>query len=178
MLSLSVHNKRGVSILLSLFKKILADDLLIELSENLVSIKSLSSKTSFELEPYIALEKSTKGDIIKAIGSEAKHLSSSKIKVLNPFKHSRSFVGNFVAAEKILRHGVLSMSDSKIKFSPRVVIHQLEKTEGGLTDIEEKVLRELALGAGASEVVLYIGQKININIDSFETIKMSALNVG
>jgi rod shape-determining protein MreB and related proteins len=50
-------------------------------------------------------------------------------------------------------------------------MHQLEKTEGGLTSIEERVLRELAVGAGAREVVIYLGSKINTNGDSFESVK-------
>lgn len=50
-------------------------------------------------------------------------------------------------------------------------MHQLEKTEGGLTSIEDRILRELALGAGAREVVIYLGDKINPKVDSFDAIK-------
>lgn len=34
-------------------------------------------------------------------------------------------------------------------------MHQLEKVDGELTDIEERVLKELAMGAGAREVLVY-----------------------
>ncbi len=126
---------------------------------------------SFEDEPYIALENTKKGEIVKAIGKEAKSLTSPNIRVLNPFKHSRSFIADFMCAEKILQHGIYTMHKSKIRPAPRVIIHQLEKTDGGLTDIEERVLRELALGAGAREVVIYLGCKINTNVENFDAVK-------
>jgi rod shape-determining protein MreB len=157
--------------LFTFLRSLFSNDLLFELSENKVSIKAFSSDMSFEDEPYIALENTKKGEIVKAIGKEAKSLTSPNIRVLNPFKHSRSFVADFMCAEKILQHAIYTMHNSKIRPAPRVIIHQLEKTDGGLTDIEERVLRELALGAGAREVVIYLGCKINTNIEKFDTVK-------
>lgn len=153
-------------------RSLFSNDLLVELSENKVSIKAFASDVSFEEEPYIAIENTKKGEVVKAIGKSAKSLSSPNIRVLNPFKHKRSFVADFMCAEKILQHGFYTIhNNSTIKPSPRVIIHQLEKTDGGLTDIEERVLRELALGAGAREVVIYLGSKINTSIESFDTVK-------
>jgi rod shape-determining protein MreB len=157
--------------LFTFLRSLFSNDLLFELSENKVSIKAFSSNMSFEDEPYIALESTKKGEIVKAIGKEAKSLSSPNIRVLNPFKHSRSFVADFMCAEKILQHGIYTMHNSKIRPAPRVIIHQLDKTDGGLTDIEERVLRELALGAGAREVIIYVGDKINSSVENFDTVK-------
>lgn len=152
-------------------RSVFSHDLLFELSEDKLSIKAFSSELSYEDELYIAIENTKKGEVIKAIGKEAKSLSAPNIRVLNPFKHNRSFVGNFMCAEKILQHGMYTLHKSMIKPSPRVIIHQLEKTDGGLTDIEERVLRELALGAGAREVVIYLGSKINTNVEDFDKVK-------
>jgi rod shape-determining protein MreB len=157
--------------LFTFLRSLFSNDLLFELSENKVSIKAFSSDMSFEDEPYIALENTKKSEIVKAIGKEAKSLTSPNIRVLNPFKHSRSFVADFMCVEKILQHAIYTMHNSKIRPAPRVIIHQLEKTDGGLTDIEERVLRELALGAGAREVVIYLGCKTNTNIEKFDTVK-------
>jgi rod shape-determining protein MreB len=157
--------------LFTFLRSLFSNDLLFELSENKVSIKAFSSNMSFEDEPYIALESTKKGEIVKAIGKEAKSLSSPNIRVLNPFKHSRSFVADFMCAEKILQHGIYTMHNSKIRPAPRVIIHQLDKTDGGLADIEERVLRELALGAGAREVIIYVGDKINSSVENFDTVK-------
>ncbi|XQW85672.1 rod shape-determining protein [Thalassotalea piscium] len=158
-------------VLFTFLRSLFSNDLLVELSEKKVSIKAFSSEISFEDEPYIALENTNKGEIVKAIGKDAKSLTSPNIRVLNPFKHNRSFVADFMCAEKILQHGIYTMHNSKIKPAPRVIIHQLEKTDGGLTDIEERVLRELALGAGAREVVIYLGCKINTDVETFDTVK-------
>lgn len=155
----------------TLIRSLFSNDLLFELSENKLSIKAFSSNLSFEDEPYIAIENTKKGEVVKAIGTKAKSLSAPNVRVLNPFKHNRSFVADFVCAEKILQHGMYTMHKSKIKPSPRVIVHQLEKTEGGLTDIEERVLRELAMGAGAREVVIYLGAKIDINAEDFDAVK-------
>ncbi|OEE67486.1 rod shape-determining protein MreB [Enterovibrio norvegicus FF-33] len=162
---------RRPRVLFTFIRSLFSHDLLFELSENKLSIKVFSSNLSFETEPYIAIESTKKGEIVKAIGSEAKSLSSPNVRVLNPFKHNRSFVADFMCAEKILQHGMYTLHKSKIKPSPRVIVHQLEKTDGGLTDIEERVLRELAIGAGAREVVVYLGSKINTNVEDFDTVK-------
>lgn len=152
-------------------RSLFSNDLLIELSERTVAIKTFKSNIKYEDEPFIAIEKKDGKEIIKAIGKDAKYLSAPNTRVLNPFKHSRSFVADFMCAEKILQHGIYSIHKSKIRPAPRVVIHQLEKTDGGLTDIEDRVLRELALGAGAREVLVYLGERINTGIESFDCIK-------
>jgi rod shape-determining protein MreB len=145
--------------------------LLVELSENKISIKVFSSNIKYEDEPYIAIETTRKGEIVKAIGKIAKRETSSKITITNPFQHPRSFIGDFFLAEKIIQHGVFEIHKSRIRPAPRIIMHQLEKTEGGLTSIEDRVLRELAVGAGAREVVIYLGGKINTSVDSFDSVK-------
>lgn len=151
----------------SLFSK----DLLIELSQNKISISVFSSDLKYEDEPFIAIEKTKKGEIVKAIGKMAKQETSSNIEVTNPFQHTRSFVADFLLAEKIIQHGVFAVHKCKVRPAPRVIMHQLEKTEGGLTNIESRVLRELAVGAGAKEVVIYLGDRIDTNVDSFDSVK-------
>lgn len=56
------------------------------------------------------------------------------------FSHPRMLIGNFT----------------------KVVVHPLDKVEGGLSQIEERVLRELAIGSGgASKVVVWTGAKLS-----------------
>ena len=152
-------------------RSLFSNDLLVELSENKISIKVFSSNIKYEDEPYIAIETTRKGEIVKAIGKIAKRETSSKITITNPFQHPRSFIGDFFLAEKIIQHGVFEIHKSRIRPAPRIIMHQLEKTEGGLTSIEDRVLRELAVGDGAREVVIYLGSKINTSIDSFNSVK-------
>lgn len=129
------------------------------------------SNVQYEDEPYIAIEQTNKGDVIKAIGTNAKILGASNVTVTNPFKHPRSFVGDFMVAQKVLMHGVREVHKDSLRPSPRIIMHQLEKTEGGLTDIEARVLRELASGAGAREVLIYLGERINTKLETFDGIK-------
>lgn len=43
---------------------------------------------------------------------------------------------------------------------PVVVIHPMEKIEGGLTEIERRAFQELATAAGARETVVHEGTEI------------------
>jgi rod shape-determining protein MreB len=76
-------------------------------------------------------------------------------------------VGNFEKAEKVLMQGVREVLPSKL-FTPNpvVIIHPMEKLEGGGADIECKMYRELALGAGAWKVHIHVGEVLDM--DSFE----------
>ncbi len=40
-----------------------------------------------------------------------------------------------------------------------------------LTEIEDRVLRELALGAGAREVIVYSGSTINTKAENYDAVK-------
>ncbi|PQJ49315.1 rod shape-determining protein MreB [Vibrio jasicida] len=149
-----------------------SNDLLVELSESKIVIRTLGSGLKFEYEPYLAVDTSGKKTVVKGVGSEAKLQSGAGIQVINPFSHPRSFVADFYVAEKLIQHGLYKVHKSNFfKPAPRIIMHQLEKTDGGLTNIEERVLRELALGSGAREVVIYIGETLNSDRVTFEDIK-------
>ncbi|PTB88917.1 rod shape-determining protein MreB [Pseudidiomarina aestuarii] len=144
-----------------------SDDLVVELSENRITFRKIGTSEFIEIEPWIALQ-TLKGKVsIESIGAEARSLTSDTIQVINPFSHPRCLVANFGLAEKILQHGLFTFHNSKLRAAPRVVMHQLEKLEGGLTDIEERVLRELALGMGAREVLIHTGERLNLQMQTF-----------
>lgn len=77
------------------------------------------------------------------------------------FSHPRMLVGKFQEAEMLLGQ-LLRDAYGKALFPPRplVVIHPKEVLEGGLTDIEERVLMEMALGAGARRVKVWLGEDL------------------
>src|SRR6266853_849095 len=65
-----------------------------------------------------------------------------------PFTTARLLIGQFQAAEKVLKRAVTEMSKSRIfAVSPQVLIQPLEMHEGGLSEVEERVLKEVAIGA-------------------------------
>lgn len=163
-------------VLFTFIRSLFSNDLLIELSESKILIKVFSSDIKYEEEPYIAIEKTKKGERVKAIGGDAKRDTAIHVVVTNPFQHPRSFIGDFFLAEKIIQHGVFQIHKSILRPAPRIIMHQLEKTEGGLTTIEDRVLRELALGAGAREILIYLGRKIDTNAESYNAIKSRLLH--
>ncbi len=153
------------------FLQKLKRDLLIELRSKQLSVQVFGTSERVDLSPYIAIE-DTKNNVL-AVGDKAKYLSGSNITVLNPFDHKRWFVGDFACAEKVLQYAVREvLGHNKFVLSPRIVMHQLEKVDGGLTDIEERVLKELAMGAGAREVLVHHNQvRINAQKTSYASFK-------
>ena len=79
-----------------------------------------------------------------------------------PFTMTRLLVGQFREAESLLRKGIRELSGGRLfRASPAAVIHPLEMAEDGLSEVEERVLRELALGAGARSVYIHTGAPLS-----------------
>jgi len=78
---------------------------------------------------------------------------------------------DFYVGEKLLQHAFKQLSKIKsLRPRPKVIVHPMEKTEGGLTMIENRAFRELAMGAGAIEVKLYTGNPLSITTFDFDKI--------
>jgi rod shape-determining protein MreB len=152
--------------------------LYIQMWSEMLRVQDVKSGADFYQPPYIALEKNSTGKfIVKAVGAEAKNLAgTANIDVTNPFAHPRLLVADFQKSEKILMHAVREVCAKKLfPPSPRVVIHPMEKLEGGLTDIELRVFRELCIGAGAREVFVYVGSPLTIQGFNYEDVKRQGI---
>ena len=151
-----------------------SNDLYIQVWESRLKISRLNSNESFDEEPLMALKKNAKGEhIVVAIGAGVKGLAATETdKIVNPFKHPRLLVNDFQVAEKIMQHGIRELHKNKwLSPSPRVIFHPMEKLDGGVTSVEERVYRELCLGAGAREVLLHIGKVLpsyNFDYEQFK----------
>ena len=96
--------------------------------------------------------------VIKAFGNPDAEIEGIPDK---SFTTERLLVGNFQEAEKTLSQCIKkSLGSGLIKKRPLVVIHPKEKTEGGLSEVELKVFKELALGSGAAKVFVHIGGEL------------------
>lgn len=84
-----------------------------------------------------------------------------KKKADQEFSHPRLLVGNFTAAQECLKSLLSEARGSGLALSTPVVIHPLEKIEGGLSQVEERLFHELAIGAGASKVVVWVGAALS-----------------
>lgn len=79
-----------------------------------------------------------------------------------PFSSERLLVGQFSAAEPLLKTALkAALTGGFLARSPRLVIHPMEKVEGGLAQVEERIFTELGYGAGAIQVVLYTGAPLS-----------------
>ena len=81
--------------------------------------------------------------------------------IVNPFAHPRSLVSDFTVAEQLLKEFVRRIhGKSWLVPSPRIVMHPLGSPDGGFTQVERRAFREMALGAGASEVIVWTGREL------------------
>lgn len=70
-----------------------------------------------------------------------------------PFTTTRLLIGEFSVAERFLENAVKEFGAiGFFKRSPKIIIQPHEFLEGGLSEVEDRVLREVALRAGAREV--------------------------
>lgn len=146
----------------------------VQIWENRIKATEITSGNIYDEKPFIAIKKNDKGEeIVTCVGNNAELLKNElDTKIINPFSHPRALISNFVAAEKVLQHIIHTLSKHKfLAASPLTVIHPMEKLEGGLTQIELRAFKELALGAGSRESVVYQGSELNIYNFNYEDIK-------
>lgn len=92
---------------------------------------------------------------------ELKHLSTGKTVTeipVQPFTTARLLVGQFTVAEATLAKGLRRLKQRAWwLIKPCIVMHPLEKVEQGLSEVEERVFKELAARAGARKTVVWVG---------------------
>ena len=95
---------------------------------------------------------------------ELKNIETGKftsVMAVEPFTTKRLLIGQFTSAEKTLKEGMAEVNkDKAFNPSPIVVIHPVSMVEGGLSQIEERVLLEVAHGAGARKVKIWVGHEL------------------
>jgi rod shape-determining protein MreB len=84
-------------------------------------------------------------------------------KIADPhFSHPRTLLGNFTAAGMSLKSAVTeALGKGFFVMKPDIVIHPLEQIEGGLSQIEERAFQEIAIVAGASKTLVWVGKTLN-----------------
>jgi rod shape-determining protein MreB len=94
-----------------------------------------------------------------------RHIEGNKereVSAQTPFTTTRLLVGQYQAAEALLRKAIRDIGNGGLfQVSPIVVIHPMEMVEGGLSEVEERALRELAKGAGARQVFVHVGAPLS-----------------
>jgi len=83
-------------------------------------------------------------------------------KPFKPFTTKRLLLGDFSIAEQYLKEGIAKVHEGRwISASPVVVIQPLEMIEEGLSPVEDRLFKELAAGAGARKMSVWVGHELS-----------------
>ncbi len=94
-----------------------------------------------------------------------RHIEDGKTISVTPatgFTTHRLLVGQFTEADNTIKNGMRQLNKGNW-FSPKptVIIHAMEKIEGGLSQVEERILIELAASAGARRSIVWLGHELS-----------------
>lgn len=136
--------------------------LYIRLSPYRLTVRNAKTGEFISEPPDIAISRGPKEKILGVGDDAALYKSSKSALVINPFSHPRSMMSDFTAGQAVVKAFVRKLRKSHL-FSPapRVVFHPLGEPAGGFTQVEIRAFREMALGAGASEVIVWQGQDLS-----------------
>jgi len=76
------------------------------------------------------------------------------------FSHPRTLIGDFTVADAFLKT-LVAEARSGFSLRTEILMHPLDRVEGGLSQVEERVFRELAMGAGASKAGVHVGATLS-----------------
>jgi hypothetical protein len=95
------------------------------------------------------------------------HVQSARtlhLKADPAFSNARLLVADFAAAQQLLQDAVAQLLPRRflrLSWPPEMLIQPLERLEGGLSQVEERILLELGLGSGARTVRLHLGAELD-----------------
>lgn len=131
----------------------------IQVSPDRLSIRDVKTGQAISEIPEVAIARKPKATIV-GVGAEARaHNSEASVEIVNPFSHPRSLVSDFTVGEQLLKEFVRRLRGrSLFALSPKIVLHPQGNPAGGFTQVEVRAFREMALGVGASQVVVWQGR--------------------
>lgn len=144
--------------------------LYVQIWEKRIKVTNITTKEVFDEKALVAIRTEHGKKSIEALGNNASLVTNSNTVVSEPFSHDRLLLSNFTLAEVLLQHIFNELLKRKIGIAPKVVIHPMEKIEGGLGQIEIRAFRDLAIGAGASDTKVYQGKELLIAGFDFDSL--------
>ena len=91
----------------------------------------------------------------------ANNLSSQIFTSDTPFTTTRLLIGTFAPAAQCLKHAVRSSTSNAWFIGPKILIQPMEMNDDGLSEVEDRILRECALSSGARKIVVWIGTELS-----------------
>lgn len=141
---------------------LLAPLIYIQLSPERITLRDPKRGVEISDVPDAAITELPK-KVILAIGKAARTtVHSGPVEILNPFAHPRSMMSDFSLGEAVMKRFLAQMCQGQFfAMPPRVVLHLLGDPAGGFTQIEVRAFREMLLGAGAKQVVIWQGATLS-----------------
>jgi len=151
--------------------KLFKSTVYVEFSGEWISVKHVETGNIIEDKPILAVKQNKKGkNIVHAVGSEVEQLQNDKtISIHNGFSHPRVCINDFEIAQATLMHFVRKVLNKKILIRPIMIMHPKGDLRGGLSQIENRAMKELATAAGAQKCYVWIGRPLR-------DIEMTSLN--
>ncbi|WP_193755545.1 rod shape-determining protein [Psychromonas sp. psych-6C06] len=163
-----------------MFNKLFKENVLyVQIWQKRIIITHQSRGTIFDEPALIAYRTNVKGhEVIACIGGQVNRLTSAQnIKLLRPFEHPRILIADFPVAEQLLKYAIDKSTKGRFATaSPLIIIHPMEKLEGGITQVEQRAFEELALGAGARDCLVHQGTPLILSDFDFTLAKEKTLS--
>jgi rod shape-determining protein MreB len=87
---------------------------------------------------------------------------SLEVQASTPFSTDRLAIGNFAPALETLKKALVQISPKSLfRVSPKLIMHQLYPVDDELSQVEERVLRELAVFAGSRQIYIWSGNPLS-----------------
>nr|WP_321402393.1 rod shape-determining protein [uncultured Desulfobacter sp.] len=146
----------------SIINRFFKNTIYIEFSDELISVKHVETGNRIEDKPLLALKKNQKGkNLVYAVGSEVEQLQNdSTISIHNGFFHPRVCINDFEIAEATLKYFIRKALNKNIMIRPIIIMHPKKNLLGGLSQIENRAIKELAEAAGARECYVWVGRQL------------------
>jgi rod shape-determining protein MreB len=133
----------------------------IKLDPDQVVVRHVESGRTLMEPPVVAVAKDGRQRVLGVGSAAAAAAAAQPAMLVNPFKHPRTLISDFTVAEALLKALLRKLfAGSLFAPSPLAILHPRTEPAGGFTQIEIRALRELAMGAGASKVILWTGREL------------------
>lgn len=133
----------------------------VRLRPDSIYLKDVRSGTTLLEQPLAAISQGSPAKLLAVGDAAAQANDAGDVKLFNPFKHPRSLISDFTVANQIIKRLVRKLVGRRLFLpGPFIVLHPDVTMDGGITQIEVRALRELALGAGASRAIVWEGREL------------------
>ncbi len=145
-----------------IINKLFKNTVYVEFSDKWISVKHVETGKTFEDKPLLAVKQNKKGkNIVFAVGAEVEQLKNdTTISIHNGFFHPRVCINDFEIAQATLMHFIRKALNKKILFKPIIIMHPKGDLKEGLSQIEDRAIKELATAAGAQKCYVWVGRRL------------------